>query len=68
MAESTQEIENQLQNAISMYQKTKNLQIAQEFDIPFQHLHSHLHGHSCQLNLHPVNRALDNSQEQALKD
>ena len=71
MSESTREIEIWLENAVNMYQhneKQKISKIAQEFNVPYQYLCSHLHGHSCQLNICPVNRTLDNSQEQALKD
>ena len=71
MAKSTQETEIQIQNAINMYQHNESQKIAKivwEFQVPYQHLHSHLHGKTSKVNLRPVNRTLDNSQEKALKD
>lgn len=71
MPESAREIENRLENAVNTYrrdEKQKISKIAWEFNVPYQRLYSRLHGHSCRLNLRPVNRTLDNSQEQALKD
>jgi len=71
MAESTQEIEIRIQNAVNTYRRDESQKIskiAREFHVPYQRLRSRLQGHSCHLNTRPVNRTLDNSQEEALKN
>ena len=71
MAKSTQETEIQIQNAINMYQHNESQKIAKivwEFQVPYQHLCSHLYRKTSKVNLCPVNRTLNNSQEKALND
>ena len=71
MAESTREIEDRIQNAINTYQCNENqkvTKIARDFQVPYQRLLRRLHGTPSQLNHQPVNKTLDNHQEEALKD